>query len=193
MGDVCSDFKEEKVLRVRTQRDAESIWTSVCKKSLSKEVSPLTYNTWFLSAKPYLSGERVFGLAVPSDIAKEYVGQHRPLIENALKDYTRVNYSLEITVRPDGTVPSQEERFSAFEKNGNGNGNFRAGQLNPNYSFSSFYRGTRKQFRARGFSGSRIDGKPSQLQSSLSLRRIGIGQDTSHARNRQPSAPRFSA
>jgi chromosomal replication initiation ATPase DnaA len=123
---------------VRTQRDAESIWTSVCKKSLSKEVSPLTYNTWFLSAKPYLSGERVFGLAVPSDIAKEYVGQHRPLIENALKDYTRVNYSLEITVRPDGTVPSQEERFSAFEKNGNGNGNFRAGQLNPNYSFSSF-------------------------------------------------------
>jgi len=146
MGDVCSDLKEEKVLRVRTQRDAESIWTSVCKKSLSKEVSPLTYNTWFLSAKPYLSGERVFGLAVPSDIAKEYVGQHRPLIENALKDYTRVNYSLEITVRPDGTVPSQEERFSAFEKNGNGNGNFRAGQLNPNYSFSSFIVGPGNSF-----------------------------------------------
>ena len=135
---------------MRTQRNADSIWSSVCKKSLCKEVSPLTYNTWFLSAKPYLSGERVFGLAVPSDIAKEYVGQHRPLIENALKDYTRVNYSLEISVRPDGTVPSQEELAPSFEKNGNGNGNgngnFRASQLNPNYSFSSFIVGPGNSF-----------------------------------------------
>jgi len=133
---------------VRTQRSAESIWTSVCEKTLCKEVSPLTYNTWFVSARPYFSGDRSFGLAVLNDFAREYIEQHRPLIENALKDYTRVHYALEIAVRPDGSVPSEEEqqRSSALAINGNGNGTFQAGQLNPNYSFSSFIVGPGNSF-----------------------------------------------
>jgi len=133
------------VQTARVQNNAESIWNSVCSKTLSKEVSPLTYNTWFISAKPYFSGERVFGLAVLNDFAKEYIEQHRPLIENALKDSTRVQYTLEIAVRPDGSVPSREERMPE-QADVNDNGTFKAGQLNPNYNFSSFIVGPGNSF-----------------------------------------------
>jgi chromosomal replication initiation ATPase DnaA len=94
-------------------------------------------------------GARRSGWLCLSDIAREYIEQHRPLIENALKDYTRVHYALEIAVRPDGSVPSEEDqqRSSVLAINGgNGNGTFQAGQLNPNYSFSSFIVGPGNSF-----------------------------------------------
>ena len=92
------------------RRSADSIWTTVCRQTLSKEINPLTYNTWFANARPYISSERTFGLSVPNEIAMEYIGQHRQEIERALRDTTRVHYDLEIAVRPDGSIPSKEER-----------------------------------------------------------------------------------
>ncbi len=128
------------------RRSADSIWTSVCRQTLSKEINPLTYNTWFANAKPYLSGERTFGLSVPNEIAREYIGQHREQIEGALRDATRVHYDLEIAVRPDGSVPAKKDLTEKREGSPNGNGSFQIGQLNPDYSFSTFIVGSSNSF-----------------------------------------------
>lgn len=133
------------------KRTADSIWNSVCQQTLSRQVNPLTYNTWFVNAKPYIQGERAFGLAVPNEFALEYIEQHRDLIEQALKDSTRVLYSLEVVVREDGTIPDKEEieqRVVAglYNGNGYGNGSFQVGHLNPSYSFSTFIVGSGNNF-----------------------------------------------
>ncbi|HZK29041.1 MAG TPA: chromosomal replication initiator protein DnaA [Clostridia bacterium] len=133
------------------RRSADSIWNSVCQQTLSRQVNPLTYNTWFVNAKPYLQGEREFGLSVPNEFALEYIVQHRDMIEQALKDATRVHYSLEVVVRADGTIPAKEEpkRPAAptmYKGNGYGDGSFQVGHLNPDYSFSTFIVGSGNSF-----------------------------------------------
>ncbi len=129
------------------RKSADSIWDSVCSQTLSKQINPLTYNTWFSKAKPYLPDERTFGLSVPNEFAQEYIGRHRELIEGSLRELTRVHYALEIAVRADGSVPSKDEISSrqSAENNG-GNGAFQHGKLNPDYSFSTFIVGPGNNF-----------------------------------------------
>lgn len=128
------------------RRNADSIWTAVCRQTLSKEINPLTYNTWFANARPYISSERTFGLSVPNEIAMEYIGQHRQEIERALRDTTRVHYDLEIAVRPDGSIPAKEEREEKGRTDLYTNGSFQIGRLNPDYSFSTFIVGSSNSF-----------------------------------------------
>ncbi len=128
------------------RKSADSIWSSVCQQTLSKEINPLTFNTWFTNAKPYLSSERTFGLSVPNEIAMEYIGQHREQIEFALRNATRIHYDLEIAVRPDGSIPSREELERRYDAAFNGNGSFQIGRLNPDYSFSTFIVGSSNSF-----------------------------------------------
>ena len=127
-------------------RSADSIWNSVCRQTLSKEINPLTYNTWFSNAKPYILDERTFGLSVPNEIAMEYIGQHRDQIKTALRAVTRVHYDLEIAVRPDGSIPTREEISRQNGTDLNGNGSFQIGRLNPDYSFSTFIVGSGNNF-----------------------------------------------
>ena len=130
------------------KRTADSIWGTVCSQTLSKEINPLTYNTWFSTARPYFSDERTFGLSVPNDFAMEYISQHRDLIETSLRKVSRVHYALEIAVREDGSIPSPDEldRQQTADPKLNGNGAFQAGTLNPDYSFSNFIVGSGNNF-----------------------------------------------
>ena len=128
------------------KRSANHVWDSVCQQSLVKEINPLTYNTWFTTAKPYFSDERTFGLSVPNEYAMEYIAQYTEQIESALKDLTRVHYSLEVVVRPDGSVPKKEDREKQSTLEFNHNGSFQIGRLNPDYSFSTFIVGSGNNF-----------------------------------------------
>lgn len=128
------------------KRSANHVWDSVCQQSLVKEINPLTFNTWFTTAKPYISDERTFGLSVPNEYAMEYIAQYTEQIESALKDLTRVHYSLEVVVRPDGSVPKKEEREKQSTLEFNHNGSFQIGRLNPDYSFSTFIVGSGNNF-----------------------------------------------
>ncbi|HZK42532.1 MAG TPA: DnaA N-terminal domain-containing protein, partial [Clostridia bacterium] len=130
------------------KRTADSIWGAVCSQTLSKEINPLTYNTWFSTARPYFSDERTFGLSVPNDFAMEYISQHRDLIEASLRKVSRVHYALEIAVREDGSIPSPDEldRLQTIDPKVNSNGAFQAGKLNPDYSFSNFIVGSGNNF-----------------------------------------------
>ena len=53
--------------------DANAIWQAVCQKTLSKEVDPLNYRTWFLNVKPYIASDRVFGLAVQINLHRIFL------------------------------------------------------------------------------------------------------------------------
>lgn len=128
------------------RRSADSVWDSVCTQTLRKQIHPLTYNTWFSTARPYFSDERTFGLAVPNEFALGFIEQHREVVEQALRDVTRVHYDLEIEVRPDGSIPTREELAEKESSENNGNGSFQTGKLNPDYSFSTFIVGSGNNF-----------------------------------------------
>lgn len=128
-----------------TRSSADTIWDRACQTTISKEVNPLTYNTWFTNVRPYIRDDRIFGLSVPNDMAADYIEQHRPLIEDALKGASRVEYALEVDVRSDGSVPSADElerRDDTLRENGFLNST----PLNPNYSFDSFIVGSANSF-----------------------------------------------
>ncbi len=133
--------------------DANAIWQAVCQKTLSKEVDPLNYRTWFLNVKPYIASDRVFGLSVQNKLAQDFLKPYSNLIEDALRDHTRVHYKTEITVSPNGEMPTSEriiERVPAESSeisfNGNGTNSFQMGVFNPNYTFDTFIVGSGNRF-----------------------------------------------
>ncbi|MGI6617902.1 MAG: chromosomal replication initiator protein DnaA [Saccharofermentanales bacterium] len=133
--------------------DANAIWQAVCQKTLSKEVDPLNYRTWFLNVKPYIASDRVFGLAVQNKLAQDFLKPYSNLIEDALRDHTRVHYKTEITVSPNGEVPFLEQTIErvpiengGLSLNGNGTNSFQMGVFNPNYTFDTFIVGSGNRF-----------------------------------------------
>lgn len=133
--------------------DANAIWQAVCQKTLSKEVDPLNYRTWFLNVKPYIASDRVFGLAVQNKLAQDFLKPYSNLIEDALRDHTRVHYKTEITVSPNGEVPFLEQTIErvpiengGLSLNGNGTNSFQMGVFNPKYTFDTFIVGSGNRF-----------------------------------------------
>lgn len=133
--------------------DANAIWQAVCQKTLSKEVDPLNYRTWFLNVKPYIASDRVFGLAVQNKLAQDFLKPYSNLIEDALRDHTRVHYKTEITVSPNGEVPTLEQKIERvptesvdLSLNSNGTNSFQMGVFNPNYTFDTFIVGSGNRF-----------------------------------------------
>jgi|BioPla2DNA2_1021312.scaffolds.fasta_scaffold00145_20 chromosomal replication initiator protein len=133
--------------------DAKAIWQAVCQNTLSKKVDPLNYRTWFLNVKPYIASDRVFGLAVQNKLAQDFLKPYSDLIEDALRDHTRVHYKTEISVFPDGSLPIHENETIGSQNvnngisfNSNGTNSFQTGIFNPNYTFDSFIVGSGNRF-----------------------------------------------
>lgn len=133
--------------------DAEAIWQKAAETYLRREVTALTFETWFKPARPQLKDGDHFILWMPDGLSRDYLTSYARLIENSLRLATSREFRLSIEVGPPPEDPPAEESapapVSAMDA-GAALKDFSAQRptsaLNPNYTFDRFIVGPGNRF-----------------------------------------------
>ncbi|MHB8963245.1 MAG: chromosomal replication initiator protein DnaA [Saccharofermentanales bacterium] len=122
----------------------EQLWNKT-KGLLEGEMSEISYNTWIVPVEAVSCDDHILTLAVPNDFHKSFAEQYIPLIMNTIKTSYGVEFDIRMILRgqePAVTLPG----FSANEGNSGEAVSFRAGKINPQYTFDTFVVGSGNRF-----------------------------------------------
>lgn len=116
-------------------KDIKDAWNMTLKIIKTETSSPISYTTWIEPLQPYAIEENNFILQAEKPFYKEMVEQkYIPLIKNAVKQVTKIDYEIKIITAEDikkGNI--QVEKTSGTPKY-----TYAANNLNPKYVFSTF-------------------------------------------------------
>lgn len=124
------------------EAEAARVWRATCELYLKKELSELTYNTWFQPVVPYFSGDNTFLLSVPNELTQEFVLKYKDLVENALMLTTsrKFQLSVEVNAKSPSLLITEKEMLTPEARKA------RRQKLNPEYTFDKFVVGPSNRF-----------------------------------------------
>jgi chromosomal replication initiator protein len=142
--------------------DANSIWKD-CLNRIKKDVSLMTYNTWFLPIKPLSLDDSTLKVQLPSQFFWEWIDEHfNSLINKTIHDVLGAEAKLVYTISPESDYVEQEttnvkqkSAVQVINEKSEVKQNFDS-HLNPRYTFDNFVMGEGNQL-ARAAAGAISD------------------------------------
>lgn len=162
-------------------KDCKTVWEN-CLRTIQKNVSEQSYNTWFAPIVPLSLNQDVLTIQVPTQffyewLEEHYVGLLREVIDQELGAEGQLQYSVIVDRGNNGSNPftvnlpnNKNKNTGKHDENGYDspftlrgiNPNFRDSQLNPNYSFDNYVEGDCNRLaRSAGFAVAKKPGTTS--------------------------------
>ena len=140
---LAMTFTQDNSINSGAVTEADALWKKTCDEHLREEISPLSFNTWFQRAIPYLLNEKQFLLSVPDQMCREQVLRYKELVENALAMSTSRSFDLVVEVQADvqnkAVMDLKQDSSPLKEKSSRS-------RLNPAYTFENFVVGPSNRF-----------------------------------------------
>jgi len=142
-------------------RDPITAWKN-CLSKIKKNVSLMTYNTWFLPIKPVELRDEQLKVQIPSQFFWEWIDEHfNKLITSAIQDVLGENAKLSYIVAEEipSDIPPDKQGNNNHHSTTNDKSKPRstiASNLNPRYTFDNFIKGEGNQL-ARAAAGAISD------------------------------------
>src|SRR5699024_4035785 len=118
---------------------------NICNKVLDiikVELTEVSYNTWLKTITPISISNNTIVLAAPNDFTKGILeGRYLNLIQNAIKEVTKEEYSIQFIIPGEEQNPEIEKPVQKQTEENN-----QRDQLNPKYSFDTFVIGNSNRF-----------------------------------------------
>ncbi|HLR21683.1 MAG TPA: chromosomal replication initiator protein DnaA [Tissierellaceae bacterium] len=119
----------------------DNIWNKVL-DIIKVELTEVSYNTWLKTITPISISNNSIVLAAPNDFTKGILeGRYLNLIQNAIKEVTKEEYSIQFIIPGEEQNPEIEKPVQKQTEENN-----QRDQLNPKYSFDTFVIGNSNRF-----------------------------------------------